>query len=257
MDLLQESGVDLRLGVDAADPEVASSLLAEYDAVVAAIGARDPRRLSVPGSNLPGVELAVSYLASATRHVLDGVGPTIDAKGLDVVVIGGGDTGTDCVATALRQGARSVAQLEFLPEPPANRSEENGWPQWPRVRKDDYGQLEAIELFGHDPRMWATETLEVLDEDGRVGGLRVVSLDWSDGRPERVAGSEQVLDAQLVLIAMGFVGPERAVLDALEAESNPKVFVTGDASTGPSLVVSAIASGLSCAARVAEQVTRG
>ena len=250
--LLQESGVDLRLGVDAAGPEVAEALLAEHDAMVAAVGARDARQLSVPGAELSEVVLAVDYLTSATKSVLDGVAPSVDAKGLDVVVIGGGDTGTDCVATALRQGAKSVAQLEFLPEPPASKSEENVWPQWPRVRKDDYGQLEAIEVFGHDPRMWATETLEVLGEDGHVSGLRVVSLDWSDGRPERIVGSEKVLNAQLVLIAMGFAGPERAVLDALGAESNPRVFVAGDASTGPSLVVSAIASGLACAAHVAE-----
>ena len=250
--LLQESGVDLRLGVDAADPEAAETLLAEHNAVVAAVGARDARRLSVPGAELSDVVLAVDYLTSATKSVLDDIAPSVDAKGLDVVVIGGGDTGTDCVATALRQGAKSVTQLEFLPEPPVSRSQSNVWPQWPHVRKDDYGQLEAIEVFGHDPRMWATETLEVLGEDGQVSGLRVVSLDWSGGRPERVAGSERVLDTQLVLIAMGFVGPQREVLDALGAETNPQVFVAGDASTGPSLVVSAIASGLACATRVAE-----
>ncbi len=252
--LLEKSGVDLRLGIDAADPDVAADLLRNHAAVVAAVGARDARRLSVPGAELDGVVLAVDYLTSATKSVLDSIAPSIDAQGLDVVVIGGGDTGTDCVATALRQGARSVAQLEFLPEPPTGRPEGNVWPQWPRVRKDDYGQLEAIGVLGRDPRMWATETLEVLGEDGRASGLRVVSLDWSDGKPQRVAGTERVLDAQLVLIAMGFVGPQRAVLDALGAESNPRVFVAGDALTGPSLVVSAIASGLSCAALVAERL---
>ena len=252
--LLEKSGVELRLGVDAADPEVAEALLAEHDAVVAAIGSRDARCLSVPGAELPGVVLAVDYLTSATRSVLDGAAASIDAKGLDVVVIGGGDTGTDCVATALRQGAKSVTQLEFLPEPPASRPEGNVWPQWPRVRKDDYGQLEAMAVLGRDPRMWATETLEVLGKDGHVSGLRIVSLDWSDGKPQRIAGSERVLDAQLVLIAMGFVGPQRSVLDALGAESNPRVFVAGDAATGPSLVVSAIASGLACAARVAQSL---
>lgn len=255
VDLLQKSGVELRLGTDVANPEVAAGLLENHDAVVAAVGARDARRLSVPGAELPDVVLAVDYLTGATKYVLDGTAPSVDANGLDVVVIGGGDTGTDCVATALRQGAKSVAQLEFLPEPPASRSEDNVWPQWPRVRKDDYGQLEAMEVLGHDPRMWATETLEVLGEDGCVSGLRIASLDWSDGKPLRVAGTERVLDAQLVLIAMGFVGPQRNVLDALGAESNPKVFVAGDASTGPSLVVNAIASGLACAARVAESLT--
>ena len=249
--LLQESGVDLQLGIDAARPEVAEALIAQNDAVVVAVGARDARRLNVPGAELPGVVFAVDYLTSATKAVLSDATPRIDARGLDVVVIGGGDTGTDCVATALRQGAKSVVQLEFLPEPPASRLDDNVWPQWPRVRKDDYGQLEAMEVLGCDPRTWATETLEVLDNDGQAGGLRIVSLDWSNGNPERIAGSERVVDAQLVLIAMGFVGPQQDVLSVLEAHTNPKVFVAGDASTGPSLVVGAIASGLACAASIA------
>ncbi len=252
--LLQASGVELLLNTDASDPDVASTLLAENDRAVIAVGARDARRLDVPGADLSGVVLAVDYLTSATRFVLDGIGPSIDAKGLDVVVIGGGDTGTDCVATAIRQGAKSVLQLEFLPEPPSRRSESDIWPQWPRMRKDDYGQLEAAEVFGCDPRLWGTETLEVLGEDGRLSGLRVVSLDWSHGKPERIASSERVLAAQLVLIAMGFTGPQRNVLETLGAGSNQKVFVAGDASSGPSLVVSAIASGLACVARVAEDL---
>ncbi|MBR3326599.1 MAG: glutamate synthase subunit beta [Atopobiaceae bacterium] len=254
VNLLRKSGVEVRLNTDAADPKVAKALLADNDAVVVAIGARDARRLSVPGAELPEVVLAVDYLTSVTRFVLDNTSPNIDAKELDVVVIGGGDTGTDCVATAIRQGAKSVVQLEFLPEPPERRTANDAWPAWPRVRKDDYGQLEAREVFGRDPRMWGTETLEVLDEDGHVSGLRVVSLDWSDGKPRRIDGTERELNAQLVLIAMGFVGPHKDVLDALDAESSPKVFIAGDASTGPSLVVSAMASGLACAARVAERL---
>ena len=251
VELMRQSGIELRLGTDAADPGTSAALLAEHDAVVAAIGAREARRLDVPGAELPEVVLAVDYLTSATRFVLDGIAPDMDAKGLDVVVIGGGDTGTDCVATAIRQGARSVRQLEFLPEPPATRAAGDLWPTWPHTRKDDYGQLEALEAFGHDPRLWATQTLEVLADNGHVRGLRVASLDWSDGKPKCICGTERVLDAQLVLIAMGFVGPQREVLDALGAENNPKVFVAGDASTGPSLVVRAIASGISCAAEVA------
>lgn len=254
VDLLRASGVELLLNTDASDPDVASTLLAENDRAVIAVGARDARRLSVPGADLSGIVLAVDYLTSATRFLLDGIGPSIDARGLDVVVIGGGDTGTDCVATAIRQGAKSVLQLEFLPEPPSHRSESDIWPQWPRIRKDDYGQLEATEVFSCDPRLWGTETLEVLGENGRVSGLRVVSLDWSHGKPERIAGSERVLAAQLVLIAMGFTGPQRNVLETLGAGSDPKVFVAGDASSGPSLVVSAIASGLACAASVAEDL---
>ena len=254
IDLLQASGIGLCLNTDASNPEVARGLGERSDAVVVAVGARCARKLDVPGADAEGVTYAVDYLTGATRSVLDGISPSVDAKGLDVVVVGGGDTGTDCVATALRQGARSVSQLEFLPKPPARRAPENGWPQWPHVRKDDYGQVEAAALHGRDPRLWATETLEVLSKEGRVSGLRVVSLDWAQGRPERMDGTERVLDAQLVLIAMGFVGPRQDVLDAFDAGSDPKVFVAGDADTGPSLVVSAMTSGLACAARVARRL---
>lgn len=175
-------------------------------------------------------------------------------------MIGGGDTGTDCVATALRQGARSVRQLEFLPEPPATRRETNLWPEWPAVRKDDYGQLEATAAFGHDPRAWGVDTLEVLVDGGAVTGLRAVALDWSGGSPERIEGSEQVLPAQLVLIAMGFTRPEAAVFEALGVKVpergamhrvSDQVWRAGDCRSGSSLVVNAIADGLACAAEVA------
>jgi glutamate synthase (NADPH/NADH) small chain len=241
--------------------------------MVIAAGARKARRLSVPGSDAVGVVLAVDYLSEATKALLDGRDPQVSAKGLDVVVIGGGDTGTDCVATALRQGAASVTQLEFLPEPPGERRANNAWPEWPHVRKDDYGQVEAAAVFGRDPRQWGVETLEVLGEDGKVCWLRVASLGWSAGKSESVAGIELVITAQLVLLAMGFVGPEGYVFDALgvsradDGRGLPEVaasthravtsgdvpvFVAGDCRGGSSLVVSAIADGLLCAAEVAD-----
>ena len=259
-ELMRACGIELRCSCDASDAQVAGQLLEESDAVVVAVGARQARRLTVPGADAEGVVLAVDYLTAATKALLDGEEPPVSAAGLDVVVIGGGDTGTDCVATALRQGARSVRQLEFLPEPPATRRETNLWPEWPAVRKDDYGQLEAAATFGHDPRAWGVDTLEVLAPDGVVTGLRVAALDWSGGRPERIEGSEQVLPAQLVLIAMGFTGPEAAVFDALGVETpergaahqaGEKVWLAGDCRSGSSLVVSAIADGLACAAEVA------
>ncbi|MBQ6523920.1 MAG: glutamate synthase subunit beta [Atopobiaceae bacterium] len=259
-EFMRSCGIELRCGCDASDAQVAARLLEESDAVVVAVGARQARRLAVPGADAEGVVLAVDYLTAATKALLDGGKPTVSAAGHDVVVIGGGDTGTDCVATALRQGARSVRQLEFLPKPPATRRETNLWPEWPAVRKDDYGQLEAAATFGHDPRMWGVDTLEVLVGSGTVTGLRVAALDWSGGRPERIAGSEQVLLAQLVLIAMGFTGPEAAVFDALGVEapergathqSGEKVWLAGDCRSGSSLVVNAIADGLACAAEVA------
>lgn len=273
VELMRSCGIELRCGVDASAPDVAAQLLAEHDAVVVAAGARKARRLSVPGGDLPGVMLAVDYLTGATKALLEDDVPAVSAAGCDVVIIGGGDTGTDCVATALRQGARSVTQLEFLPEPPASRREADIWPQWPMVRKDDYGQLEAVAAFGHDPRQWGIDTLEVLGTDGQVSGLRVVSLDWSSGKPQRREGTERMLPAQLVLLAMGFTGPEGGVFDALGVEcasdarglpvtvedshraaayGDTPVFVAGDCRSGSSLVVNAIADGLACACEAAD-----
>ncbi len=275
--LMRSCGIELRCGVDVSEMGVADELRAASDAIVLATGARKARRLSVPGSDLGGVVLAVEYLTEATKALLEYRDPSVSAAGLDVVVIGGGDTGTDCVATALRQGAASVTQFEFLPEPPTARPPDNAWPEWSNVRKDDYGQLEATAAFGHDPRQWGIDTLEVLGEDGAVCGLRIVSLDWSCGKPQRVAGSERTVSAQLVLLSMGFVGPEGGAFEALgvertdDARSLPKladgnhqavaagetpVFVAGDCRSGSSLVVSAIADGLACAAEVAEALGR-
>ena len=259
VELMRACGIEMRCGCDASDVDVAARLLEESDAVVVAVGARQARRLSVPGADAKGVVLAVDYLTGATKALLDDEKPLVSAAGLDVVVIGGGDTGTDCVATAMRQGARSVRQLEFLPEPPRERRDNNLWPEWPAVRKDDYGQMEATAVFGRDPREWGIDTLEVVTEDGSVAGLRVASLDWSSGRPERIEGSERVLPAQLVLIAMGFTGPEEAIFKALGVDvpergsahrASDRIWLAGDCRSGSSLVVNAIADGLACAAEV-------
>ena len=277
--LMEELGIEFRLGVDAADPAVAKALASEFDAVVVAAGACKPRGLGATGFaeglTSGGVAYAVDYLTSATRSVLDGGAPAIDAVGKDVVVIGGGDTGNDCLGTAVRQGARSVRQFEFLSCPPQERAAGDAWPQWPNVKKTDYGQTEAIELMGGEMREWGIDTLEVLrGEDGGVSGLRVVDLDWSHGKPERVEGSEREVPAQLVLIACGFTGPEKSVFDAfgvgLAQKGRPlpvmatpashraaasigttPVFAAGDARNGSSLVVSAMADALACAAEVA------
>lgn len=274
IDLMKESGISFELSSDVCDPAVARKL-SGFDAVVVAAGAGAARTLKVPGADAEGVVLAVDYLTSSTKSVLSGEAPAISAKDRDVVVIGGGDTGTDCVATALRQGARSVRQLEFLPAPPEKRPAGNLWPEWPNVKKTDYGQLEAEAVQGEDPRSWAQDTLEVLkDEGGHVRGLRVADLDWTSGKPERREGSEHELSAQLILIAMGFSGPAEDVLSALgiegyefrggvrptlaaseghaaKAAGKVPVFVAGDTRNGSSLVVTAISDGLACAAEVA------
>ena len=271
--LMGELGVEFCLGTDAAEKHVASELLASSDAVVVAVGARVPRGLSAAGFDAGlaagGVVFAVDYLAASTRALLDGGVPAVSAEGLDVVVIGGGDTGNDCLGTAVRQGARSVRQLEFLPLPAEPGPGAVRWPEWPSTLKTDYGQAEAIELMGGEMRSWAVDTREVLlGEDGAVRGLSVVDLDWSGGRPEPVEGSEREIPAQLVLVACGFTGPERGVLEALGVGAGERglpacepglhraagagtVYVAGDARTGSSLVVSAIADAMACAGEVA------
>lgn len=277
--LMEELGVEFRLGTDAADAGVAEELLAASDAVVVAAGARTPRGLAAAGFEeglaAGGVVYAVDYLTASTRALLDGGAPLPSAAGLDVVVIGGGDTGNDCMGTAVRQGARSVRQLEFMPRPAEPGPGAVRWPEWPATLKTDYGQAEAIELMGGECREWAVDTREVLlDEGGAVRGLRVIDLDWSGGRPEAVEGSEREMSAQLVLVACGFTGPERGVLDALgvgrgerglpevaapgshraATSGETPVFVAGDARTGSSLVVSAIADAMACAAEVAGEL---
>lgn len=292
---MEASGITFVYNVKLSSGEDVQNALGEnvFDACVIATGARRARRLSCPGSDAPQVVLAVDYLTAATKSLF-GEDKTkvqrgtetheeplatprhisaIDAAGKDVVVIGGGDTGTDCVATALRQGAKSVVQFEFLPEPPARRTSQNAWPEWPAIKKTDYGQNEAAVLEGGDPRTWATNTLEVLlNEQGDVRGLKVVSLDWSEGKPVAREETTREIPAQLVLIAMGFSGPDPEIFEALgctiheerggirpvcsagthQVDANQKnVFVAGDARSGSSLVVNAIADGLACAAEVA------
>ncbi len=270
---LEENGIAFECGADVTDQAVAQRVLADFDAVVVTAGAGEARGLSAEGATKEGVVFAVDYLTSSTKSVLDGGQPAISAQGKDVVVIGGGDTGTDCVATAIRQGAKSVQQFEFMPAPPDERLASNPWPEWPQVKKTDYGQLEAIEVMGSDPRSWAIDTLEVLGET-KAEGLRIVSLDWSQGSPERQMDTERVVPAQLVLLACGFVGPKRSVYDALggktiegpralpeiiqghrvQAQGDTPLYAAGDARTGSSLVVNALADGLACAKEVASDL---
>lgn len=281
-DLMAELGIEFRLGVDAADVDVAAALADEFDAVVVAAGACQARGVAAEGFDAGvaagDVVYAVDYLTEQTRALLEGREPAISAAGKDVVIIGGGDTGNDCMGTAVRQGARTVRQLEYGPCAPEERAAGNLWPEWPNVKKTDYGQEEAIALQGEDLREWCADTQRVLlDDAGRVRGLQLHSLDWSAGKPSPVEGSEREVDAQLVLVACGFAGPERSVFDAfnvpLATQGRPlpvmtagdshralraaagkddaAVYVAGDARTGSSLVVNAMADALKCAAEVA------
>ena len=269
VELMREEGVCFVTGVDVGRDKSAQELLDEFDAVILCTGAKEPRDLAVPGREAGGVHFAVDYLAATTRSLLNSKlkdGTYLSAAGKDVVVVGGGDTGNDCVGTALRHGCRSVVQLEMMPRLPDQRADDNRWPEWPRVCKTDYGQEEAIALFGADPRIYQTTVTEILrDEKGALTGVRTVKL-TGDLKP--VEGSEQTLKCELLLIAAGFLGPQDYVPAAFGVErtprtcvqtaagryatSVPRVFTAGDMHRGQSLVVWAIQEGRAAAREVDE-----
>jgi glutamate synthase (NADPH/NADH) small chain len=245
----------------------AEKLLKEFDATILAIGATKPRDLPVEGRNLKGVHFAMDFLTANTRSILDGHknGNFISATGKDVIVIGGGDTGTDCVGTAMRHSCRGLVQIEILPKPPVDRAADNPWPEWPKVYRLDYGQEEAAAKFGADPRVYLTTATKFEgDASGHVKAVHTVQVQWERNEkgqfiPKNVPGTEKVLPAQLVLLAMGFLGPEQPLLAALgvdcDGRSNARaefekyatnlkgVFACGDCRRGQSLVVWAFNEG--------------
>ena len=276
--IMEEEGITFLTGVNVGKEKKAAELLKEYDAVVLACGAKNPRDINAPGRDAKGIYFAVDYLARNTKSLLDsGLKDKkfISAKGKHVVIIGGGDTGNDCVGTAIRQGAKSVTQLEMMPKAPDTRAENNPWPEWPKVCKTDYGQEEAIAVFGHDPRIYTTTVREFLkDKNGNLSGIITVKLESrKDEKTGRflmvpVEGSEQKLPAELVLIAAGFLGTEKYIADDFGVELNArtnvatdegsyktnvkKVFTAGDMHRGQSLVVWAIREGREAARQVDE-----
>ena len=266
--LLQQEGVTFINNIEVGKDYDAKQLIAEHDAVVLATGSTRPRDLPIEGRASKGIYPAMQYLTGNTKQILtpsQSCATYVSAKGKDVLVIGGGDTGTDCVATALRQGAKSVNQLEIMSCPPPNRAEENPWPQYPNVWKQDYGQEEAEALFGDDPRRYCIATKKfVADKHGAVKEVHTVGIEWvkdEDGRGScrEIPGSEKVWPAQLVLLAMGFLGPEEQLLQQMGIEQDGRsninaaygdyktniesVFAAGDARRGQSLVVWAIHEG--------------
>ena len=267
LELMEQSGIKFICNASVGDNVEAQLLLRDFDATVLCTGATQPRDLPVEGRDLSGVHFAMEYLTASTRALLDG-GPDqcpIHARGKDVVVIGGGDTGTDCVGTAIRQGCRSLVQLEIMARPPLDRAADNPWPEWPKVYKLDYGQEEASAKFGADPRVYLTTVKKFVgDADGRLKELVTVEVKWERNDkgqfvPVEVPGTEQTRPAQLALLAMGFLGPEQPLLEELkiecDARSNVKaehgryatslkgVFAAGDCRRGQSLVVWAINEG--------------
>jgi len=263
--LLEAEGVEFRCGVTVGTDVTAEQLKSDFDAVVICTGATKPRDLPIAGRELGGIHFAMDFLTANTRAVLDGGKEFTSADGKDVVIIGGGDTGTDCVGTSVRHGCATVTQLEIMAKPPMERAANNPWPEWPKVYKMDYGQEEAAAKFGDDPRVYLTTATHFEgDGEGKVKAVHVVDVEWRKNEqgqfgPQPVAGTERVLPAQLVLLAMGFLGPEQPLLDALGVErdgrsnvkaehgryetSLPGVFAAGDCRRGQSLVVWAFNEG--------------
>ncbi|GIW94158.1 MAG: glutamate synthase subunit beta [Pirellulaceae bacterium] len=274
--LMEQEGVVFVPNADVGNNVDPHELLADNDALILATGATQPRDLPVPGRHLNGIHFAMEFLTKTTKSLLDSGlkdGQFISARNKKVVVIGGGDTGTDCIATALRHGCRSLVNFELLPQPPAQRAPDNPWPQWPRIYRVDYGHEEARAQFGRDPRSYCILTKEFIDDGhGNVAAIRTVEVQWERqaGRfvMRELPGTEREWEADLVLLAMGFLGPERYVSDLLKIEYDergnyraphgrfatnvPKVFAAGDCRRGQSLVVWAINEGRGVARAVDE-----
>jgi NAD(P)H-dependent glutamate synthase small subunit len=276
IELLRQAGVVFVTGADVGKTIDVETLRADNDAVVLATGATLPRDLAIPGRELDGIHFAMDYLTANTRSLLDSGledGKYTSARGRHVIVIGGGDTGTDCIGTAVRHGCRSMVNLELLQRPPAQRAADNPWPEWPLIFRTDYGHEEATKEFGADPRKYAVLSKEFIsDGAGKVAGLRTVQVKWEfqDGewRMFEVPDSENVLETDFVLLAMGFLGPESYLAASLglerDARSNylaghgefqtsvPGIFTAGDCRRGQSLVVWAINEGRGVARAVDE-----
>jgi len=263
--LLEDEGVKFVCNCEVGKDVTSKQLMDDFDAVVLCTGATKPRDLPIEGRALKGVHFAMEFLHSNTKALLDGKPAPINAAGKDVVVIGGGDTGTDCVGTSMRHGCKSLVQVEILPKPPLERAKDNPWPEWPKTYKLDYGQEEAKAKFGEDPRIYLTTATKFEgDADGNVKAVHLVNIEWTKNEkgqfvPKNIPGTERVVPAQVVLLAMGFLGPEQPLLEALGVERDPRsnvkadhgkfqtslpnVFAAGDCRRGQSLVVWAFNEG--------------
>jgi len=267
VDLMAEEGVTFVTGTEVGKDIPAEKLTQDFDAVVLCIGALKPRDLEIPGREFNDIYQALPFLHANTKSLLDSKladGEYISAKDKNVIVLGGGDTGTDCVGTSIRHGCKSLLQFDIIPEPPRERAANNPWPEWPKVYKLDYGQEEAAALWGDDPRKYLLSTVKFLDDgNGNVAGLVTKDVEWGNfgaGPPFRdVEGTEKEWPAELVLLSMGWLGPQDMVPDALNLERGPRatvaaeedkyqtnvpgVFAAGDVRRGMSLVVWAIKEG--------------
>lgn len=265
--ILEAEGIEFRNNVEIGRDYAAEKIVGEYDATVLCCGSTVPRDLNIEGRDLNGIYFAVDFLSKNTKSLLDSNhedGEYISAKDKNVVIIGGGDTGTDCVGTSIRQGCKSVTQLEIMPELTVGRREENPWPQWPKIKKVDYGQEESLYLYKKDPRTYLTTATKLVgDMYGNIKEVHTSRVAWTNinGRmvAKNIPGSEKVLPCELLLIAMGFMGPEQTIINEIGLKTNPRsnvltpegkyctnlkgVFSAGDMRRGQSLVVWAISEG--------------
>lgn len=274
-ELMRAEGVNFVTNADIGNNVSADEILSSFDAVILCCGSSNPRDIKAEGRDAQGIYFAVDFLKATTKSLLDSNlsdGNYISAKDKNVVIIGGGDTGNDCVGTSVRQGCKSVVQIEMMPKLPDERAENNPWPEWPRVCKTDYGQEEAIAVFGNDPRVYETTVKEFIkDENGNLSAVKTVKLRFETeaetGRrvPREVEGTEQIIPCELCLIAAGFLGAQSYVADAFGIELNErtnvkttggfsasadKIFTAGDMHIGQSLVVRAIREGRDAAREV-------
>ena len=279
-DIMKQEGIEFIISTEVGKDIKAKELMAQYDKIVLACGASNPRDINAPGRDAKGIYFAVDFLTQTTKNLLDSKledNKFIPVKDKNVIVIGGGDTGNDCVGTSIRLGAKNVVQIEMMPKAPDQRADNNPWPQWPKICKTDYGQEEAIAVFGQDPRVYETTVKEFMkDKNGKLKSVKTVVLEWvkdeATGRMnmKEKAGSEKVLDADIVLIAAGFLGTQKFVADDFKIDLNErtnvvtkagkygtsidKVFVAGDMHRGQSLVVWAIREGIEAAREVDESL---
>ncbi|MDG5765863.1 glutamate synthase subunit beta [Balneolales bacterium ANBcel1] len=268
VDILEAEGIEFVTNTEVGKDVSAKELQKRHDALILAGGATAPRDLPIEGRDLEGIHFAMEFLHADTKSLLDSDhsdGKFISAKDKNVIVIGGGDTGTDCVSTSLRHQCETITQFEIMPRPPDSRADSNPWPQWPNIYRLDYGQEEAREKFGDDPRQYEIMTRKLTgDKNGRVKELHTVQITWEKGdngrmAPKEVPGTEKVWKADLVLLAMGFLGPENPLLDQLNVKRDERsnaraehevyntnvdgVFAAGDMRRGQSLIVWAINEG--------------
>ena len=265
VDLLKKEGIQFKCGMDVGKDISKEELLKSYDAIVLCVGSKQARDLTLNDREAKGIYFAVDFLGSVTKHLRTG-SKCESAKGKHVVIVGGGDTGNDCVGTSIRQGCKSVTQIEMMPKPPAQRLTSNPWPEWPNVLKTDYGQEEAVAVFGHDPRIYERTIKSIEVKNGKIKAVISVQVRFVNRKMEFVEGSEKKIPCDLLLIAAGFTGVESYVKETFgltmtnrntfETEPNhyqtkeKPIFVAGDARRGQSLVVWAIQEGRECAKEI-------